>query len=210
MESVDNPYRAPQVGPAMPAATSAPMPPPQPPGLVSHVRIVAVLMMVQGVLAACFGLFYCSIGFVIPVFMEVAGRKDPNFNAGNDQKMVWLFTALYVALGAPTMAAGILGIVAGIKGYGFRGRTLSIAALVTGIISIATCYCGPTAIALAVYGLIVLLNQEVTQAFQMRQQGYSSEQVLATFSPYPRYYPPAGQPAGPAGVNPFRDPSEPA
>jgi hypothetical protein len=44
-------------------------------------------------------------------------------------------------------------------------------ALVMGSISIGTCYCAPTSIALLVYGLIIYLNNSAVQAFALAKQG---------------------------------------
>ena len=45
----------------------------------------------------------------------------------------------------------------------------AIVMLCTGMLSIATCYCFPTRFALAIYGLIVLLNGPVKLAFRFER-----------------------------------------
>lgn len=63
----------------------------------------------------------------------------------------------------------------------FRGRTLGIVALSSGLLSIAGCYCLPTAIGLFIYGLIVLLNEPVKRAFAMGEQGRSASEIQTHF-----------------------------
>ena len=70
-------------------------------------------------------------------------------------------------------------IVAGIRNYKFRGRVFGLVALGGGMITMITCYCAPTAIALGVYGLITFLNPEVNQAFAMAASGKKREEIMA-------------------------------
>jgi hypothetical protein len=69
----------------------------------------------------------------------------------------------------------------GIRMLKFRGRTLGIVALSSGLLSIAGCYCLPTAIGLFIYGLIVLLNEPVKRAFAMGEQGRSASEIQNQF-----------------------------
>jgi hypothetical protein len=59
------------------------------------------------------------------------------------------------------------------------------------MISMITCYCTPTSIAILVYGLIVYLNPAVAAAFEMGKKGMTGDQILASFAGYPpASYPP--------------------
>ena len=53
------------------------------------------------------------------------------------------------------------------------------------ILTIAGCYCLPTAIGLFIYGLIVLLNPSVKRAFEMGEQGYSANKIQNHFARLP-------------------------
>jgi hypothetical protein len=85
-------------------------------------------------------------------------------------------------LGLLVLLGSALHIVAGIRNYGYRSRTLGIVALITGMATtLVTCYCAPTAIAIGVYGLVCYLNPSVTQAFQMVATGRPKSEVLTWF-----------------------------
>src|SRR5205823_5880308 len=71
----------------------------------------------------------------------------------------------------PAANRGLLRIVAGLFNIRYRRRGLGIAALAVGLVTMMTAYCAPTAIGLAVYGLIVYLNEPVVLAFQMGDSG---------------------------------------
>ena len=79
------------------------------------------------------------------------------------------------------LAAAVLHVVAGLRNWRFRGRILGIVALAAGMVTVLTCYCLPTAMALGIYGLIVYLNGEVSDAFRMAEAGQSADQIFATF-----------------------------
>ena len=82
------------------------------------------------------------------------------------------------------LIAGGLHGYAGYRNYWFKNRMLGIVALAGGLATVLGCYCMPTALVLAVYGLIVYLNGPVTAAFQMVQQGHPADTVIAVFNQY--------------------------
>ena len=93
-----------------------------------------------------------------------------------------MMLAVYGSMGLVSLVIGVLGIWAGIRMLKFRGRTLGIVALSSGLLSIAGCYCLPTAIGLFVYGLIVLLNEPVKRAFVMGEQGRTAAEIQNHFA----------------------------
>ncbi len=185
---MSNPYQAPKWDSH--ESFSEPSPQPQPQrqyyGMVHQVRVICILMGVQGVLELLAGMLYCGMGVFMAILMQTEMQRNPP-QGQNDpvdpETLAWIFGGIYIGMGAPALLAGVLHIWAGIRNYSFRGRTLGLVALIVGLGSMATCYCLPTTIALATYGLIVYLNGPVNEAFQMGQQGYNTEQILATFSP---------------------------
>jgi hypothetical protein len=76
-----------------------------------------------------------------------------------------------MGMGSAGIVPGIIQIIAGIRNFRLHGRIFGIVALVTGVLSIGTCYCAPTSVALMVYGLIIYLNNTSTQVFSLAQQG---------------------------------------
>ncbi|NQU22002.1 MAG: hypothetical protein HQ567_12020 [Candidatus Nealsonbacteria bacterium] len=184
MEPTDNPYqspessRGPQAGPLPGMAYQR-----RPRGLVGHVRVVAILMIVQGVLETLMGVGLIVAAVVVPQIIAQQQRGEPQWPPQGlpPEEVLWMVRLMYGGMGLAGLIAGVLHIVAGVRNYRFRGRTFGIVASVAGLLAIATCYCLPTAVAVAVYGLVVLLNTEVSEAFALREAGYPSSDVLAHF-----------------------------
>lgn len=152
-------------------------------GLVTHVPVVAVFMIVQGVLELIMGIGLIGLGFGMPLLMqEELKRNPPGGNGPSPEMMSWIFVGVYGFLGLLVLLGSALHIVAGIRNYGYRSRTLGIVALITGMATtLVTCYCAPTAIAIGVYGLVCYLNPSVTQAFQMVAAGKPKSEMLTWF-----------------------------
>lgn len=152
-------------------------------GLVGHVRVIAILMIVQAVLQALMGLYFAVIG----VFLGFTMGNDPAFRRGPNPPPEWLPWVLatgFVLFGVVILVSSGVMIWAGIRSFSFRSRKLNIIALIAGSLSVLTCYCAPTSIGLLVYGLIVYLNPSVKQAFEMGDQGLAADQIDAAFNPY--------------------------
>jgi len=159
---------------------------------VSQVRIVAVLNGVQGLLEIPMGLMYIGMAFFIPAMIEAGNANQPGA-APPPKEMLTFMTGLYLVMGIPVLLAGILRIVAAVRNFQFRNRTLGIITLVLGMASTLGCYCAPTGIALLVYGLIIYLNPAVKMAFAMGAEGIPASQILAAFVPFrsgPQFPPP--------------------
>lgn len=152
-------------------------------GLVTHVPVVAVFMIVQGVLELLMGIGLVGLGFGMPFLMkEELQRNPPGGNAPSPEMVSWIFIGVYGILGLLVLLGCALHIVAGFLNFGYRARTLGIVALITGMATtLVTCYCAPTAIAIGVYGLVCYLNPSVTQAFQMVAAGKPKSEVLRWF-----------------------------
>jgi hypothetical protein len=83
------------------------------------------------------------------------------------------------------LIVSLLRIYAAIMNFSFKRRALGITSLILGLGTCLTFYCALTSIALAVYGLIVMMNQEVAEAFKMRAEGRSSDDILREFNNRP-------------------------
>jgi hypothetical protein len=158
------------------------------PGLVSHVRIVAILMIVQGVLELLIGGFYIVMGIIVATVMrdqfasEFVVPADTDAAVPPPEVFIWITCGTYVVMGLTNLIVGSLHGYAGYRNYSFKSRTLGVIALAGGMATLLGCYCLPTALALAVYGLIVYLNASVAEAFRMGEQGQPSATILARFS----------------------------
>jgi hypothetical protein len=127
--------------------------------LVRHVPLVATLLIVQGVLECLLVLLYaCLLPLVnLP---ELFDRSQEN---------PWIFVSQLlglVLLMAFTLAMAVVKLVAGIRNRRWQGRVLGLVALSSGLISCCTLWCGPTGIALGIYGLIVYTDQGVLRTFR--------------------------------------------
>ncbi len=160
-----------------------------------QIKVVAILMMIEGVLEGLMGIFLCVMG---PVMMELL-KSTPTPPHGAGAPPPELFGAIYIAMGIPTLLAGIIKVVAGIRNVSFKSRTLGFIGLGSGLLSFASCYCIPTALGVGIYGLIVYINEKSAQAFQMGDSGMPGDQIVATLDAqgpagYPPQYPPQQYP----------------
>jgi hypothetical protein len=148
--------------------------------MVGHVPVVAVLMMVQGGLELLMGVFLAVMAGIFPLLMRMeggqAGREGPP-----PEVIAWTMLAIYGSLGLLTIVAAVLHFLAGLRNYRFRSRTLGLVALAGGLVTVFSCYCAPTSVALAVYGLVTYLNADVGQAFQEGEAGRSRDEILRDF-----------------------------
>jgi hypothetical protein len=151
------------------------------PGLVRHVLPVAILMIVQGALELLMALIFVAMTVAVP-FMFPDGGAAAELRAGPPPGMFrTLMMAVYGVMGAGGLIAGVLHVTAGVFGLRFRRRMLGVVALTVGIASITTVYCAPTAIGLAIYGLITYLNPAVVAAFGLGDAGVPAADVRARF-----------------------------
>ena len=179
----DNPYASPslQAGAGL-GGPFEPLPRSPGRGMVGHVPVVAILMIVQGALEALMGVGLVAMGGFFPAMMQMEmdrGQAGPQPMSA--ETMSWMMLIIYGGMGLLVLIAAGLHIFAGIRNYKFRGRVLGLVALGGGMVTVMTCYCAPTAIALGVYGLITYLNPEVAQAFAMGKAKRSKEDILASF-----------------------------
>lgn len=165
-------------------------------GMVSQVTVVAILLIVQGVLALLTGGGYVAMGAFFPQMWEDAVGQQMEFQHEIDRRQqeqnldqavppempdmanfTWYITAYYIGAGVAGFLAGLFAIVAGIMNLQYKWRGFGIFALLFGFLASATIYCAPTAIAMGIYGLIVYFNSDVSRAFQLVKQGHTPRQV---------------------------------
>jgi len=127
-------------------------------------------MIINGVIMFLVGLAALAFTAMLLVVPEFLDEMEDSFQ----NLMVWI----YGLVGILILVIATLQLVAGIRNLGFRSRKFGMIALGVGLASIFTCYCAPTSIGLAVYGLVVYLNPEVEQAFRLRKEGHTKEEVL--------------------------------
>ena len=175
-QNVENPYAAPV------AAGGSPGYPQRPSGTwVRQVRILAILMAVQGFLEFLFGLYFVGLGFFFPRFMAMQQAQQNQVPAEQAEQISSILFLVFLIAGCGITLLGILRIVAGILGFNFRGRGLGIASHFLGLLTVFSFYCVVTALPLCIYGCLVYFNREVSLAFRMRKEGQTPNQILTHF-----------------------------
>tara|TARA_R110002049_G_scaffold2750_9_gene22376 strand:+ start:47364 stop:48068 length:705 start_codon:yes stop_codon:yes gene_type:complete len=180
---VNNPYGSNASTPSRYAEGEIRLPPNQQRGMVGQVPIVGVLMMVQGVLMVLVAVGIALYAVFMPQFFEEM-RRDMAAQGNGTPMPAQMGTWFSIGTGVVALVLGCIAgltIVSGFRLLKYRGRTHAIVMLCCGMLSIATCYCFPTALALAVYGLIVLLSGPVTLAFDLSEQGYDPREIQKAF-----------------------------
>lgn len=183
----DNPY-------SMPVEAKGYNPGPLPGGggggtYVRQVKALCICMMAQGVLEVLVGIGYAAMGFVMPAMMfnQVGQGGGPAIPPEQQQMMQLVFWLVYGGGGLATLIAGVVRIVAGIRGLSMRGYALGVTSHFLGLLSLLSCYCLPTSMALCVWGSIVYFNAEVKQAFKLVADGHEPAEVEARMSGYRGY-----------------------
>lgn len=152
--------------------------------MVSHVRVLAALMLAQGVLALLAGLMYGGMGLFMKFGMAEMMKNDPQLQQGGPppEQMVAIMTWTYVGMGVVAGVIGLLHVYAGFRCWQFKERSLGMVSLVVGLAAVLTCYCAPTSFALAIYGVVVFLNPSVEEAFRMGDAGVPPDEITLAFS----------------------------
>ncbi|MCA9063820.1 MAG: hypothetical protein KDA96_12195 [Planctomycetaceae bacterium] len=175
-----NPYSAPIESPAIVVPDEMRR------GRFAQVRVVAILTIVQGSLVVCYGLVMTGMmGFLIVVSQSQNPAFDPLGGNNAPPGMETMVIFLYGGLGGLMTVTGGLTIHSGIRLLYYRNRVYGIVMLVVGLACMISCYCAPTAIGLAIYGLIVLTNGPVVRAFAMVQEGRSVQEIEHHFNNLP-------------------------
>ena len=126
--------------------------------MVQQVKVVAILMIIQGSLELVLGLVG-GIGGSVMVQVEPQGAPP---------------VAVFIVLGLVMSGIGASRLLAGIMNLKFRGRIFGIVTHCVGFLTACTGYCAPTAIGLAIYGMIVYLNHDVADAFEQSDERLQS------------------------------------
>lgn len=148
--------------------------------ILTQQRVVAILMIVQGSVSTLAGLFFAGIAVVVPMVLEMDQRNNNNFNGGGPPpELRWIMMAAYGAMSMCALIPGCLQIYAGIQGWKLRRHKFAIVALAAGVLTIMTCYCFPTSLALLIYGLIIYLHDTTKRAFQLAEEGRTFDEIMA-------------------------------
>jgi Cytochrome oxidase complex assembly protein 1 len=128
--------------------------------MVQHVRQLGGLMIAQGILSCGVGFISLAVGPLNLIFLSKQRSDFPFFG----KVVPWL----YIVSGLLILTSGVLNILAGVKVRRFQNRPLAIVALATNAVYLFSFFnlpCFPIALALMIFGLVVVLNQDVRRAF---------------------------------------------
>ncbi len=155
-------------------------------GLVGQVQILGVLIIVQG---ACVSLAGLVIGLYAVFMPQFIAAQQLGGQGGNAPPLPPNFAMSFGIIGGIVfflvLTIGLLTVFAGVRTMQFRSRKFSIVMMCVGLLTITTCYCLPTQIALSTYGLIVLLNAPVRDAFRFAEQGHSAREIQRAYLAIP-------------------------
>jgi hypothetical protein len=135
------------------------VPPPRPePTRVDEVPRLATFLLAHGIAVLAWAVF--CIG-AVALFGFVSLSRPPS----DEDKLVMI---LYAVFGTGATIVGVLQVVAASKLKRLEGRVFALVALWAGVASFpcGTVCCLPTAIVLVVYGMAVLLDANVVEAFE--------------------------------------------
>jgi hypothetical protein len=148
--------------------------------ILAQIRVIAILLIVHGVMLLLMGIMLAGIAFIFPAIISSQQMKtgtQPGQPTPAQFQMIMV--VVYGGMSAAAIVPGILQIMAGIANLKLKSRTFGIVSMVAGTLSMVTCYCGPTAIGLLIYGLIIYLNETSIRAFALGQSGKTWAEVEA-------------------------------
>jgi hypothetical protein len=156
--------------------------------MVPQITVVGILMIINGVFAALAGIVVALMG---PLMFSMFRQMPPGPGGGPPQGFIDMISLMYLLMGTVTMIGGAMNIVGGARALVFRNRALVITALFFNITPMFNCYCLPTSLGIMIYGLIVMFQPDVAQAFALAEDGQPIEEIRRQLSPdrwrYARY-----------------------
>ena len=154
--------------------------------MVPQVPIIGILMIVNGVLCILYGFFEMSLGPLVQASVEmqaqVQGQAQPPPQVQQMQVLMPFLFWYYIAIGIINGLAGLINIVAGIPTMRYRSRVFVIVALCTNLGTLPGCSCLPTSLGLMIWGLVVLFQKDVAEAFRMGAAGRSVDEIKRRFA----------------------------
>ena len=145
-------------------------------GYVNQIPILAIMTIVHGVLLSLMGIMFAGYGILIASMLAMEAINLPP-----NPKPLQIIAVTAISIGVPVIIIAIMQIVAGIRNLKYRGRIFTLATWLLGLLASFTCYCGPTSVGLAIWGMIVFLNPAVAAAFKMAEQGMDKRDIPNQF-----------------------------
>ncbi len=150
--------------------------------MVNQVLVLGILQIAVGVLELVVGGGMVFLGFFMNTVFEAQQAEgiDPP-----PELMEWWISGFYWVFGGFIALFALLRIGSGLASFWFRGRVWMLVSVSVGLASAMTCYCAPFSIGLFIYGLILMLNPGVSQAYRMAREGLSPGEIKQLFAQGP-------------------------
>lgn len=148
-------------------------------GIVNQIQVIAILMIVQGVLLLVMsGIFFIYAFGITAMIRSLPPQQGPEFP---QEALFWI--QLVGSLGGGfILLLSLMHLLSGYWGLQLKGRLFGMTTLILGLTTALTLYCAPTAIGLAVYGLIIYTHHAARRAFELRNDGLSRQAVISQFN----------------------------
>lgn len=146
------------------------------PAILTQQRVISILLIVHGSLTVLVGLFVIGMSLLVPAALsgQMAQRPRPAGAPATETVVI----IIYGVIATVALTTGVLQISGGICNLWLKNYGLGLAAIASCGLSIATCYCFPTGMALLIYGLIIYLNHSTKLAFNLAKQGHNFDSIL--------------------------------
>lgn len=164
------------------------LPPNQQRGWVGHIRPLGWLMVATGTLELLFSVMLLFLGIVLPDFLAEQAETNPVIREQGltAEELTFWVRVIYGGMGAGLLFVSVLAILTGSRILQFRNRVFCLTGVALQLFTMmAGCYCFPLGVVMAIYGLVVLLNQPVTSAFRLRNLGATPKQIREAFQQLP-------------------------
>lgn len=138
---------------------------------VKHIKALGVLLILHGGLLLAMGTYYVFFGgFMVDALTDIPA--DPNDPLS--ELVPNMVVAVLGLMGVAQVLPGVLQLVGGWRLFRYEGTSFAWAGALAGLMSLLGCYCGPSAIALAAYGVFILSRDDVRARFAVGQAAASS------------------------------------
>ena len=145
-------------------------------GLLRQLTPLGWCLIVQGVLKLIVGgLLIAIAGLVAFELNQIPDpvARDAGIQPGDETFLVFV----YGALGCLTILASLFRMFAAVRLMRYQSRMMCFVSLGVGALTTFNGCCSITSIGLLVWGVIVLLNEPVARAFELRATGHSKERI---------------------------------
>lgn len=134
---------------------------------VKQLPVLAILLMTHGVAVTAMGGIFCAYG--VSLWWQL---QDLGATPGPTNDNIFQFVGPSILLvGLVQVLPGLFQSVAGWRLFHWHGRGFGMASLVSGLLTLVTCYCFPTSLILLAWGIYVLSRPDLAERFRLATDG---------------------------------------